>query len=203
MYADLPVPQANSSLGAVSVQEEGPLVTTAGQADLQELIPSQEQNLFERREKGWVLRRLSPMHKDMCALIAQGVKRGHVAQACGITPEYVTMLLRQPLVLAEIKRMNEYAEVQLDASFGRVVEAIHEGLDSGSTKDKLQAARLQLEVTGRIGSRSQASDPDSKMEDRLLNLSERLVGLLGGARARAGQAPIDAEFTEVNDDPSE
>lgn len=160
--------------------------------------PAAEQELFQVESSGgkrrWTLKKLSPLHKDMCALIAQGVKRGPVAEVCGITPEYVTMLLQQPLVLAHIKELNQYADVQLDASFGRVVEAIHEGLDSGSTKDKLQAARLQLEVTGRIGSKGQATSPDSGMQDRLVGLAGRLVDLLSQQRSQV----VEGEFTVVD-----
>lgn len=149
---------------------------------------------------GWRLKQLKPKHKDICALIAQGIGRAQIASVCGITPEYVTMLSRQPLCIAYIKELNEYAGLQLEAMFAKTVEVIGEGLASGNTKDQLQAARLQLEVTKRIGGRSDpaAGQGAVNADERLLSLAERLTGLLSQKKAEQYEGQIeDAEFREL------
>lgn len=142
---------------------------------------------------GWQLKKLKPKHKDICSLIAQGVSRGDIAKVCGITPEYVTMLSRQPLCISFIKDLNEFAGLQLEAMFVKSVEAISNTLDNGAPKEKLQAARLQLEVTKRIGPRGRDVAEGQGMDDRLLALSQRLVGLLEDRQP----SPIQGEYVDV------
>lgn len=149
----------------------------------------------------WQLKKLTPKHKDICAMIAQGIGRQQIAAVCKITPEYVTMLTKQPVCIAYIKEMNEFAGLQLEASFSQVVEVIQDVMKEGSGKEKLAAARLQLEVTGRVGSKGAAAGNTVNADDRLVGLAERLVGLLAGAKAQSvatiDQEIEDGDFTEV------
>lgn len=130
----------------------------------------------------WLLKKLKPKHRDICSLFAQGMKRSDIARLCDVTPEYVTMLMRQPLIVEEVKRMNEYAGLQMEAAFTKAVSVTLEAMEVGSTKEKLAAARLQMEVTGRVGSRGAPPQENQNMNERLVALSERLTGLLGHAR---------------------
>ena len=140
----------------------------------------------------WVLKDLKGKHKNICSLIAQGVQRKQVASICSVTPEYVSMLLRQPLCMEYIAKLNEAVDVQLQAMHGAAVEAIGETLREGNFEDKIKAARLQMEATGRVGPRVQAqSQPPSA--DRLEQLADRLLNLLGKQRERV----YDVEAVEV------
>lgn len=130
----------------------------------------------------WEMKKLKPMHKQVASLCAQGLKNVEIAEIVGITPEYVHMLLKQPLVKEYIADMCEVVGVRMEALFEKSVDVISETLTNGSEKGKLQAARLQLEATKRIG----RPDPNAGLErsgvDRLERLAERLISLNGGAK---------------------
>lgn len=151
-----------------------------------------EQELAEDNPT-WLLKKLSGKHKNICSLIAQGTSREMVARACSVTPTYVSMLLRQPLCRAYIHKLNEACDVQLEAMFGAAVDAISDAMHLGTPDEKIKAARLQMEATGRIGPKGSAQQMQPS-EDRLVRLSERLVGLLEAANGRV----INGHAVEVN-----
>lgn len=125
---------------------------------------------------GWVMKKLTPRHKQIASLVAQGLKYVNVATMCDCTPQYVSMLMRQDLMKQEIARITEIADTRMVALTEQSVEILATTMREGSEKGKLQAARMQLEATGRIGRRDApggagASDSD----ERLLKLAERLA----------------------------
>ncbi len=147
----------------------------------------------------WELKKLSPKHKDICSLIAQGIGRQQIASLCQITPEYVTMLAKQPLCIAFIRDLNEFAGVQMEAMFVKSVAVIADVMDNGNAQDKLKAARLQMEATGRVGSKGMQGGGGDGMEERLAALAGRLVGLLEQSKGDA----IDGQFQRVTTDQEE
>ena len=100
-----------------------------------------------------------------------------IAQALDYTPEYVTMLQRQPLIREYIKEMNEAVSLRLEAMFDKTVDVISDQMTTGNGSEKLAAARLHLEATKRIG-RIQADAPMPQEDDRLERLAQRLESLL-------------------------
>lgn len=144
------------------------------------LVPQLDPELDVPQESSsWLLKELKPKHRQICSLIAQGFQNTVVAQAVGCTPEYITMLLRQPLIKECLSGFQEYAEAQLGAMFVKSVSVIGETLDNGNYTEKMKAARLQLEVTGRVGSRSSSNDVPIDSNDRLQRLAARLLYLQG------------------------
>jgi hypothetical protein len=138
------------------------------------------------------LKKLSPAHKQVAALVAQGVDRRTIAAACDFTPEYVTMLQGQPLFVEYIKGMNRAVATQLEALFGKSVDVINNAMDTGNIDEQLKGAKLQLEATGRIG-RFATIAPEAGGQDRLEQLSERLLGLLKSQRRVANGEVIEGE----------
>lgn len=138
------------------------------------------------------LKKLSPVHKQVAALIAQGVDRRTIAVACDYTPEYVTWLQRQPLFREYIKEMSEAVGVQLEAMFVKSVQVINSAMDNGNIDEQLKGAKLQLEATGRVG-RFQTQAPIGGGTDRLEQLAERLQKLLQNQRRVADGEIIEAE----------
>lgn len=151
----------------------------------------------------WTLRKLSPRHKQICALLAQGFKNIEIATVMGVTKEYVSMLLRQLLIQEEIARVCEIAETRLDAMFVQTVDVISDGMSNGNITEKLKAARLQLEATKRIGHGSGIPSPVEGGEDRLEKLANRLTQLLAQKKESAnethlkGQIIEEAEFRDI------
>lgn len=130
----------------------------------------------------WELKALKPMHQTVASLFAQGKKNVEIAQIVGITPEYVSMLIRQPIVKAYIAEMCEIVGTRMEALFHKSVDVIAQTLESGTEAGKLKAARLQMEATGRVGGRDNRSDLTNDRTARLEQLAERLIFLQSGVR---------------------
>lgn len=148
-----------------------------------------------------VLQKLSARHKNVASLLSQGTPRLMIAKICSYTPEYITMLQRQPLFIQYVKEMNVAVGTQLEALFGRTVDVIQETLENGNAEEKLKAAKLQMEATDRIG-RNRYRAPQEGGEDRLENLADRLVGLLERKRSSAnGRVFEEAEIVSESQRP--
>ncbi len=133
----------------------------------------------EEDKTGWVMKSLKPKHKQICSLLAQGLPRGTIAQIIGVTPEYISMLANQKLMQDYIKDLAKVADLQLEAMYVKTVEVIGETLENGNHKEKMQAARLQMEATRRIGSKSIEPEKLIDTNSRLAKLAERLLFLQG------------------------
>lgn len=147
-------------------------------------VPAEEEIL-----PGTQLQKLSERHKLVAALVAQGIPRQTIAAAAQYTPEYVTMLQRQPLFIAYVREMNQAAAVQLEAMFSQSVQVIAETMSNGGTR-ALDAARMQLEATGRLGRERQQREGGDPTADRLTTLAERLVGLLETQQRRSHEKVV-------------
>lgn len=139
-------------------------------------------------ENPWELKSLTDKHKQAAALLAQGLGPLEIGGLLEFTPQYITMLQRDPLFKRYLADMTEVSETRLDALFNRSVEIIASGLDNQASENQLKAARLQLEVTGRIGKNIRNGSTSEDTANRLARLAERLVQLLPPREARlAGQ----------------
>ncbi len=167
---------------------------------LPEEAGEEEELVLDRQEMRprFILKKLKQKHRDACALVAQGMKRELVARITGYTPEYISMLMTQPLCVAEVRRLNEYQANRLEAMFGKTVDVIAEGLDNGNIGEKLKAARLQAEITKRLGRNDAPAVGNETSEARLANLAHRLVGLLEQSKGVGRDAQtFDATSPEV------
>ncbi len=145
------------------------------------------------------LQALNERHKNVGALMVQGVGRQQIASIVGYTPEYITWLTRDPLFQQYMNEMAEFAERQLEASFTTVVEVIQDTLTQGTEEGKLKAARLQLEVTKRIGKQEILPSGDGVVQLNLL--AERLLALQAGVRRGETfnhENAIEGELVEHN-----
>lgn len=126
----------------------------------------------------WVLKALKPNHLQICALLAQGFKNVEVAAMTGVTKEYITMLLRQPLIKQEIAKKAEVTGQRLELMFEKSVDVIADAMNNGNHVEKLKAARLHGELTKRIGRPDPMALNPNISDDRLERLANRLEGLL-------------------------
>jgi len=131
---------------------------------------------IETSQRKVQLKELSPKHKMVAALLAQGLDRVVVAQSTDLTPEYITWLGGDTLFKGYVKEMSALAGVHLEALFSKSVDIIAEQMLQGSGEDKLKAARLQMEATGRLG-KNPRQEEDESGSDRLEQLAQRLVAL--------------------------
>ena len=101
-------------------------------------------------KEGWKLKRLSQKHKTIIALHVQNVKREEIGAIAGCTPEYVSMIVKQPLAQEYLTELETYMDSRMKVMYGKAVEAIDECLDSGDEEIKLRAAKLTLEANGKM-----------------------------------------------------
>ena len=130
----------------------------------------------------WELKQLKPMHKQVASLLAQGKKQVDIAAMVGITPEYVSMLLAQPLVKAYVNQMCDIIGVRMEALFEQSVEVVADVMKNGNNSDKLKAARLQMEATKRIGRPDPMAAGHGSNEELLEKLANRLMALQSNIR---------------------
>jgi len=133
---------------------------------------------------------LTQQHKRVARLLAEGKTHEQVADEVKWSLEHIERLLLDPLFDQCLRKMIVNADQRLEAMYLRVVEVIGEKLESTDEDIQLKAARLQLEVTGRIG---KGERPGAGAEDsinRLTRLAERLVALNGG---KSKKEVIDVE----------
>lgn len=143
------------------------------------------------------LQKLSPVHKQVLQMVAQGIDRQTIAAACNIVPEYVSWLVKQDVCKEYLQEMRDIVDTQLEMMTTDSVSAIREVLQTGCPADRVRAAKLQMEAVGRIGSRAPTgASASSSAEVRLEQLAARLTGLLTQARAST-MPPIDGTFTVV------
>ena len=143
------------------------------------------------------IKELKPWHKQMCSMLAQGIDRATIAKVLDCDASYVSMLSRQKIVQDYMKEWCAFSGIQLEAQFITAVQVIGNTMINGNPKEQLQAARLQMEATRRIGAGSGQVADSPDMNDRLVTLSERLVSLLEGQKV-AQNKPIIEGF--VNED---
>lgn len=164
-------------------------------AERSEVSPSQTGVTTTPTEK-WEMKELKPWHKQFCSMLAQGIDRETIAKVLGITPQYVTMLTKQPLVVTYIREMCQFASLQLEAQFVEGVKVIGEVMKEGAPKERLQAVRLNAELTHRIGSGAGVPNEVVDTTERLSRLAEKLLALQASMQP-VPTPTVDGEFHEV------
>lgn len=156
----------------------------------------QQSTEMDHVKEKWILKKLTPKHMEVVALLAQGMKQVEVAAICGLTKEYISMLFRQPLIQSAIAEKSSAAQVRLEAAFETAVDVVIETMKTGGPQDKLRAVRLHGELTKRIGRPDPLARSNEVDENRLAAMALRLESLAKGAR-NGTQTIVDAEFSEV------
>ncbi len=174
------------------------LVATGTDAGVDSGIESAREQV-EAEDRAYQVKGLKPLHKHVASLSAQGLKNVQIARLCDITPEYVHVLLKMPIVQQYMYERIATAGMQLEATFPLVVEVIQDTLRDGSEAGKLKAARLHLEATKRIGRTELPTRPTEDALASLERLAERLMSLqsraegqrTGGTFSHDGELIVD------------
>jgi len=98
----------------------------------------------------FILKRLTQKHKDMITLSLQGLSREKVGEYCGCTPQYVTMINKQPLARAYIADIEQHLDMRLRGMYEKSITTIENVMVNGrKDTDRLAAAALQLDAIGK------------------------------------------------------
>lgn len=103
------------------------------------------------------LKRLSPKHRQVAALLAQGLGRSEISGLVKCCPEYVTMLAKQPLFMAYVKEMTQFTDVRLQALFDKGVDVVANLMQTGTEDTKLRAAQTVLKAVGKDGTQEKTT----------------------------------------------
>jgi hypothetical protein len=151
-------------------------------------------------ENAITLQSLSPKHKQVAALLAQGLGRSEISNIVEFTPEYVTWLARDPLFKQYLAEMSEYADARLEALFDKTADVVANGMIMGTVDEQLKAARLQLEITGRVGKGDRTFGSLDNSVEKLDQLAQRLLALQTRVRGSIEKgATFDVQAEVVTD----
>lgn len=104
-----------------------------------------------QKKPEFVLKRLSPKHKQAASLLAQGLGREEIAEIVKCTPEYITMLARQPIFIEYMREMSKFADARLEALFGQAVDVLAKNMKNGQEGSQLKAAGMVMQANGKAG----------------------------------------------------
>ena len=121
------------------------------------------------------LKTLKPKHKQIMSLLAQGLGRSEIAKIVGCTPEYVTVLTKQPLCIDYLREVSRFVDSRMEAMYEKSVDVIADLLNNGAAKERLAAAQLQLRSIGK-GERMRV--------DAQVNHTHSLIGILASLPPR-------------------
>lgn len=106
--------------------------------------------LDQMAKEKWQPKTLTQKHKNIIALHIQSMKREDIAEYCGCTPEYVSMIVATPIAKEYLRDVEKYLDARMNALYGKTVQVLEDGLDGIATDTQLKAARLQLEATNKL-----------------------------------------------------
>lgn len=131
-----------------------------------------------QQSKQFVLKKLNNKHKQIISMALQGESRETVAEAIGCTPNYVSMILRQPLAKAYIEELNSYLDTKMVGLYEKSIDAIDRGLGSKNGQVSLAAAKLALQATGKLQPSKEAERTAEDVVANILNVGGTVV--IGG-----------------------
>ena len=74
---------------------------------------------------------LTPRHKQMARLLVGGHSQSKIAELLGMHKSTVSRYVRDPLVVQEVKRLQDLADVNASACVPGIPEKLHEGAHRG------------------------------------------------------------------------
>lgn len=143
-------------------------------------------NLLPVQKEGWQLKKLSQKHKNIIALHVQGVSRVDIGTFCGCTPEYVSMILQQPLAKEYLRDVEKYLDARMQSLYGQTVDVIQKGLAGVATDTQLKAARLQMEATGKLKQDKDSAQTAEDVVSALLKAAGGVVAIGNNVQVNVG-----------------
>lgn len=129
------------------------------------------------------LRKLDPKHQQLARLLVGGNSQSQIARLLNLNKSTVSRLLRDPLVLQEVKRLQEFADVNAASCVPGLLEKIREGAQEG--------AKVLMEILA-----DERADPEIlKLK---ANVSLELLSRVGYGpvkQVEVKQASISGHFT--------
>jgi hypothetical protein len=99
----------------------------------------------------WELKKLTTRHKRIVQLKLAGLERVDIARMVKCTPEYISMLLSQPLVKDYMTARQADIDADLRDLTGQAVNTLRSAMDSPDDKVALASAQTVLRANGKLG----------------------------------------------------
>ena len=119
------------------------------------------------------LRRLKPRHRKVIGMHLAGVPSRDIAKAMGTTDSAVSIILSDPLAQEVIEKARASWEMEFDALYGKHLDSLRSGFNSGDVRDKLRASSIySRERTERVRTDPNAAgDSAEDVIQRMLQLN--------------------------------
>ena len=157
---------------------------------------SNEQGEQEYKAPAVKLAKLTNKHKEALSLVAQGLSRREIGSVVGFATDYISWLCRQEVSKQYLQEMMDVVEFRVQSMTLDSVDTIADVMKCGTSDERLKAAKLQLEVVGRVGAGKNQGQTATVAPDHLKTLADRLVGML---RASKEGVTYDGKAQEVED----
>lgn len=129
------------------------------------VFPSQD------KVKGWEPKVLTPKHKQILSLVAQGMKYRDIGSLCKCTPQLIVMLGACSKGQEYLSFIEQQMDIRLRGLYSKSVDAIDDQLSNGSGENKLRAAKLQMQATGKLGKEAEKVDTAEDVIQRIMQLN--------------------------------
>lgn len=138
-------------------------MTTSSVLDLKQ-FPTQEQ------VKKWEPKVLTPKHKQILSLVAQGMKYAEIGSLCKCTTQLIVMLVASEGGKGYLAQIEQQMDMRLRSLYNKSIDAIEDQLTAGNGENKLKAAKLQMQATGKLGREQEHHDTAEDVIQRIMNM---------------------------------
>lgn len=114
---------------------------------------------------------LTPKHKQILSLVAQGMKYQEIGSLCKCTPARIVQLVASPLGQQYLSYIEQQMDMRLRALFSKSIDAIEDQLTAGSGENKLRAAKLQMQATGKLREIGEKADTAEDVIQRIMEMN--------------------------------
>lgn len=129
-----------------------------------------EQYPTPEKAKRWEPKALTPKHKGILSLVAQGVKYMEIGSLCKCTQQLIVMLVASEKGQEYLRYIEQQMDMRLRALYSKSIDAIEDQLTVGSGENKLKAAKLQMQAVGKLGKVQDDTDTAEDVIQRIMNM---------------------------------
>ncbi len=150
------------------------------------------------------LKKLKAKHKEMIKLHLSGISNNEIAEASGVTVSRCSLILSDPLSLAEIGRLLKDTEREFQALYPKAVERLRGALDADTIgglpahATRLKAVDTYFRASGKYKDAERSGDTAEDVIERILAnpLLQVNINVPGAARTEVQMPASDDGILE-------
>lgn len=161
----------------------------------------EKKNGTRRPNGATFLKRLTAKHKEMIKMHLSGLTNNNIAEAANRSYSSVSLLLSDPLALAEISRLLEDTEKEFQALYPKSVECIRDAMEANTIANtpahttRLKAVDIYYRANGKYRDADSGAESAEDVIERILALPAIQVNINIPAKDTPVSEPINGEFS--------